>query len=1106
MRERSLQKPTTRGSKTFFISLLLMLFVMPVVDAQSTSQGILNTKVSVNFKDAPMLDVMNSLQKKSGINFIFDHNEIKNLPKITKSFDNATIKTILDECLARTNFGYSVVNGVIVIKRNTNIERITVFGTVTDENGIPLPRASIFLKSTKAGSMADNRGHYSFSFPKRDKMIIVVSFVGYTTREIEVTKSTELNVKLTVEKIAMKEVVVGGVYTMNRETYTGSAVTVTGEELREVSNINLVGALAALTPGMVIVENNEQGSNPNYVPEILIRGMSSLVTSDEERALNSPLIIMDGMEITIAELYYLDINDIERATVLKDASATVIYGDQAANGVILIERKKADDSKFNVRYSFTPNFKFPELSSINIMNSSEKLEFERLAGLYETTDGSRDQAYAYKLMNIRKGVDTDWISAPLRTSFSHNHSLIASGRGSGVEYVASTSFSDTYGVMKGDNVRNFDARFSLSYHTPFKLTIGYEAYYNHSSGKTSPYGSFGSYTRMNPYEPIYDEYGELYKGYYFDPYNPTTSGESFMANPLYNASLSSFNKTITQNFRNSVSATYYFNRLFFLRGSANMRIGDSQQDTYKSPDHTDFMTTTTATQKGLYQIKGSKDFDYDLKLSVHYSKFFNEEGSTGMRFQAGTNLSQTKSNSHSASYQGFYKDKMPDIDFANGYYTIGASAYKPSGGEAERRRVNFNAYLNFTVKNRYFADIIYNIAASSEYGAHKKWSPNWNFGLGWNAHHEEWLKHSKVLTYLSFRGTIGYNGLVGYNPYQALTWYQYTGAYLYYAGLGAIPISMGNPDLKWQKTLKRNLSAEFRLFDRYTFRAEYYYNTTKDLLIPIDVPASVGVSSTRINLGENINSGVELSFSGVIVKNNNFSLSVNATGEHTFDKIRNISEALQNTSYGKEGSLQPVILFREGGSQYDIYAMRSAGIDPSTGKEIFIKKDGTYTYVYDANEKVAVGNTNPTLRGNIGWVIRYKNFSISFTSRYEFGGDIYNATLYSAVENVSGYKNADKRAYTDRWKQSGDQSRYLQIGKRDYFDSERFVERYNIWEISFVTVSHDFNGKFIKRLGMNRLNLSFGVGDILWLSTVKRERGIDYPFCRTYSIGIKPTF
>ncbi|MDO4844032.1 MAG: SusC/RagA family TonB-linked outer membrane protein, partial [Bacteroidales bacterium] len=285
-------------------------------------------------------------------------------------------------------------------------------------------------------------------------------------------------------------------------------------------------------------------------------------------------------------------------------------------------------------------------------------------------------------------------------------------------------------------------------------------------------------------------------------------------------------------------------------------------------------------------------------------------------------------------------------------------------------------------------------------------------------------------------------------------------------------------------------------------------NTTYDMLMSVNLPPSVGTSSMNVNFGQLNNKGLDLSLSAQIIRNKDWFWSVTLTGGHVMDQIRKISEGLKNDIDNPYDSSKPKILFVEGGSQYDIYAMRSAGIDPATGKEIFIKKNGEYTFNYDEKERVAVGNTNPILQGSLMNTLRYKGFSISVATSYTFGSDYFNSTLKNKVENIDLNYNVDRRVFTDRWKEPGDHTRFLGIGTSSSSSqySERFVEKRNELYISSIQVMYDFAPKAITRLGLRKLAIGFGLSDIAHISTVKFERGTDYPYCRGINLIFRPTF
>ena len=986
-------------------------------------------------------------------------------------------------------------------------DKITVTGTITDEYGEPLPGAAVMLKGEKSGQVADLDGKYSFTFPRKagkSTYTLEYSFISMATKSVDVKNSGTVNVTLENDN-TLEAVVVNGFYDQSKETFTGVATTIKGDELVSVSSTNLVSGIIAMTPGMVAVENNAQGSNPNAVPSILIRGANSLVTNESEEGVNNPLIVLDGVEISMEELYDLDIFDIERIDVLKDASATILYGEKGANGVIVVERKKVDNAKVRLSYNFVPKFSVPDLSSYNLADAYQKLEFERLAGLYETTDGSMDRAYDYKLQNVRKGVNTDWIHAPLRVPFSHSHSLTFSARGQNTDYRATLNLSDTYGVMKGDNRRKFAVGFQVGYHMADKLTVTFKTNISMTNAKSSPYGSFSNYVALNPYETVYDSEGEFIRNYYFNPFD---SSSERMSNPLYDATLSTFSKSGTESMTNSLQARWNITKALYLTAQGSMSFNWGSSDDYISPDAAQYEGYTDMAKKGQYTFLSRSGNTYDGKVVLNYGKSLGHQG-TMYRISGGANAQYTHSQSARALGVGFLKDELSDISFAMGY----PSGSHPTGTDRIATEVGLFANANFSFRNRYFIDGSYRSSGSSRFGSDNSFAPFWAAGLGWHIHNENFAKNWKWLNTLTLRYSTGYTGSVSFDYYQAKTTYEYKSDYQYYTGIGAVPRSMGNPDLKWQKKHNNNVGITAALFDsRFNLSFDVYSNTTYDLLMPINLPPSVGVSSMYVNFGQINNKGYDFSASGQIVRSGNWFWNVTLTGGHVMDRINNISTVLKGTEatavgISEEDTVTPKLLFTEGGSQFDIYAVRSAGIDPASGREIFIKKDGSYTFTYDEDDRVPVGNTNPILTGSLVNTLRYKGLTLTFSTSYTFGSDFYNSTLQSKVEEVDPKKNIDARAYTDRWKAPGDLVRYLAISSTtETVNSERFVELRNELYFSNVQLTYDFTGGFLKKLGLKKLCLGIGTSDIGYLSSVKYERGTSYPFCRSVNLIFRPTF
>ena len=372
-------------------------------------------------------------------------------------------------------------------------------GTVVDKKtGEPLIGVTVAVWSNgrlQTGTSTDFDGKFKITSPVID-FELRISYMGY--KEIKFSsvkdKLQDLYIELSEEANALAEVVVTGFVSKNKETFTGSATELSGVELRQVSGTNLLSAISALTPGMAMVQNTSQGSNPNHTPELVLRGMSSFSNSGQQ--VNQPTIILDGTEITMQELYDLDINEVEKITVLKDASATALYGSKAANGVIVISRKPIQESTLRVQYNFTGNLQLPVLSDYNVLSAAEKLEYERLAGLYDAKGAINsatgmpmqyeyDELYNQRYKLIAAGQSSDWLSQPARVALSHDHSLRIYGGASNLRYELTGRFGDTRGVMKGDYRKRNGVGFKLDYYVG-DLTISNRTTYQEVSVKNSP--------------------------------------------------------------------------------------------------------------------------------------------------------------------------------------------------------------------------------------------------------------------------------------------------------------------------------------------------------------------------------------------------------------------------------------------------------------------------------------------------------------------------------------------------------------------------------------------------------------------------------------------
>lgn len=900
----------------------------------------------------------------------------------------------------------------------------------------------------------------------------------------------------------LSDVVVNGFFTRKKQTFTGAARTVTSDEILKVAPNNIMQTLATLDPSLNITQNNAMGSNPNAVPDLVIRSTTSLSTSNEV-GLNAPLIVIDGVEQSLQALYDMDINDIERVDILKDASATALYGENAANGVIVIERKRVSQSPVRIRYTFTPEASFADLSSYDYCDAAQKLELERLAGLYNSTTGSLDKSYYEKLALVNSGVNTDWMSKPVRNSFSHSHSLSISGRGSGLDYNVNANYQDTEGVMKDDGRKRYGMNIYLSYTAVKDLIVTLRASHDQLNTNASKYGSFSNYLACNPYDSPYDEYGNLRSSLSYN-----------MDNPLYEASLSSFNKSQTRTQQISLDLRYNILPTFFVTAQGSYSTSRGTSDAFTSPDSHEFETVAIK-QKGRYVLDNTSADQWAGKIVANYIHNFDKDG-TMLTLNLGGEIKKNKSTASSLVGTGFLSDNQNDMAYATAYPNGG----QPSGSEDLSTSLGGFLAANFMWKNRYVVDGSYRVSGSSKFGSDHRYAPFWSVGAGWNLHNEKFIKKLGWVNTLRLRGSYGYTGSVKFSSYQAVTTYKYNSDFLGYTGVGAIPIGMANPDLKWQTTKKFNvgITSSF-LGDRLNVNLDVYNEKTIDMLIDRSLPPSSGTTSVKANLGSQTSNGIEFSVWGKIIRTKDWEWTLSVNGLHSKTTINNISEAMkrmneQNATGYTDGSVSvasssPLFQYREGESPTAIYAVRSAGIDPATGREIFIKQDGSYTYTYDTKDQVACGDTNPVMQGSFSSMLQYKNFSLTASFQYRFGGKMYNSTRALKVENINPRQNCDVRAFTDRWTKPGDVKPYIDIANATGNTSvytDRFVEKDNELWLSSLYLQYNVPVTFLRKIHVQKLYVGIGTEDLFRITSAKYERGTSYPYSRSVNMSASLTF
>ena len=962
------------------------------------------------------------------------------------------------------------------------------------------------------GCITDIDGKFSIRLNRKES--VSISYIGYESVSKQITKDEHNLVVELKPSIEIDEVVVTGISRRNKNSFTGNYVEVKGEQLRMMNPTNILKGLQFFDPSFKIIENNNSGSDPNAEPDFQIRGDQSLgsksmnsmdlMLDNVSSRPNTPLFVLDGFIVPMSRILDLDPERVESITVLKDAAATSVYGSRAANGVVVVETKVAPDGDLTVSYNGTMTVQTPDLTDYNMMDAATKLDTEWRAGLYTPTNASHMNLYNKYLRNVYGGVDTYWLSKPLRTAFQHRHSASVAGGTEVFRYSLDVNAAMQPGVMKESSNQVMGANFNMSYMKE-KFTMRANVSLSESNSSNSPYGSFSQYTRLNAYYIPEDANGNQQK--ILD--NNTVSGQStIITNPLYDATVGIKDVSNSLNMTTNLSLEYSILKNLRITEQLSYSRGMAGTDKFLPADHTSFELEDDLTRKGSYYMSSGDMSSWSSNLGINYNLV---AGKHLFSTFANWTINEDRNSYVNLSATGYPDPHMDDFIFGNKMET----GMSNIGNENISRSIGLIGQFSYSYDNRYSVDFNLSGEASSRYAKHDL-VPFWSVGGRWNAYNEKWLQG--YLSNLVFRASYGITGEQNFSPSDAIEYYSYAETMRPYSSfpvLGALLSGLNNTALGWAKTHNTSASVDFGFWkNRVNVTFNYYDNITKELLTNYDLAPSTGYSTMVMNAGELQNRGFDVSMNLIAMQNlrKEFFWTVSANANRNQNKILKLSDYLKKVNEAQMASAEaPLPQYHEGESTTTLYVVRSLGVDPVTGKEVYLKRDGTKTFVWDANDKVPVGDTNPKISGTLSTSVNWKDFSCVLGFTYKYGGVVYNQTLVDKIENQNVAYNLDNRAGQGRWEKPGDVTSYVAFSPTGANTpaSTRFIMDDN--EVRFATMSlgyrlsgEDF--KFLNKASIDVLTLNFTTNDLARISPIRMERGLDYPFARSYTLSMSIMF
>lgn len=917
-----------------------------------------------------------------------------------------------------------------------------VTGTVVDQNDEPLMGATVIVKGTASGTSTDLDGNFTINAAQGKTL--VVSYVGYTTKEVPV-KGTNLKITLNEDAALLDEVVVIGYGTMTRKDLTGSISTVNSKDLNVGAYTDPGQLLQGKVPGLVVVQNSDPNGGVN---SITLRGASTLNGS------TSPLYVVDG--IPGVNLNLIPPADIESIDVLRDASATAIYGSKAANGVIIVTTKKGSEGP--ARVSYQGYVSWEKIAHDNKMLTADELR------AYAAENGL--------ILKNDKGADTNWAKETQRTGFATNHSLSISGGNKTTNYNASLTYTKRDGIIKGVGNNLFTGRAYVETKVlKERLTLA---------------AGINGNVRKEWGVPRNDKGGSVYEAmYYYSPLVPVYNNEG----GWYEDS------SISQNY-NPLSLIYEdrsmatFKRMQFT-GKASLKIIEglllNANFSYETQNYhyRDYMSTQSQTNKkhGESSQNVTNDWAKLMEIYANYDKTFNQDHKLAL--MAGYSWEEHK-NGYGLGARGynFWDDTTGwnNLSYANSYDT------DPFWGNLENhtKMISFYGRVNYSYAGRYIAQAAVRRDGASVFGSNNKWATFPSASVAWRLSEESFIKDLGIFTDLKLRAGWGQSGnSQGFDIYAAKFFYDtygspnvrfdyvdpVTGAVTSYKGIAAA--RNVNDDLKWETTTMLNLGLDFAFLNgRINGTIEWYNKSTKDMIW--DYPVSMAkypVSTLCANVGKMRNRGIELTINAVPIQTKDWNWSTSLNFSHNKNEVVSVSNTEFNAGILNRGKLDfpglsagcDIQRIVEGKPIGSFYMWQWAGYD-DRGVSTFYDYNADGTPVLDENgnhattsnpgqeDRMYVGNAQPKL--TMGWnnTITWKNFDLNFFFTGVFGQKIFNENraFYSYMGAIEQGKNVissilDEQLPTDGLAQ---------------YPSDRYLENGSYFKLATLTLGYTFRNCF----------------------------------------------
>ena len=960
-------------------------------------------------------------------------------------------------------------------------QQISVSGkVVSEEDGQAMPGINIVAKGTNTGTVTDATGNYKLSVNAPEDALIF-SFIGFETQEIKIGQRSVVDVVMKPDLKQLEEVVVTGYREENRKSLPGAVAVVKSDKIQNAAIASFDQILQGRVPGMLVSGGSGQpGSSAN----VIIRGIKSLSGS------NAPLYVLDGVPIAGGIFNTLNPNDFESITVLKDATAAALYGSRGANGVVVITTKKGKSGETQVNYNFQYGLSYAPQNRLEVMNSTEKIDFELQTG------GSVLSTYTSEEINRLKKINTNWQNVLFTTAVTAQHDLSIQGGNDKTTFFISGNYTDQQGTVRNTGLKRYTAKFNLQheanhFRVGINTSLGYSKNQNTFEGNSYIGSPLNAVRWTNPYEKPYDDNGDYTKIRSGQPNALQELLENhrrfFDIKGIFNAYAEYFIPSIEglsvktswgTDYTNRETDNYYDKSTY----TGLQTPGQSGSQTRGSSYNVNFVGTTSINYRTT--IKN----DHELFASMYHELVYNQN--KGFSF-TGYGIAGNLKN--------------------DGGITV-SNTYLPAlgGSNTESALQSYFGEVNYGYKKKYFAKVGFRRDASSRFGQDKRYANFYSAGFNWKVSDEAFFKNftSKV-GFLKFYANIGTSGnQSGIGDFGSLALFNQGASYDGSAGI--VQSQPANPNLGWETVQSVNTGIEYAVLkNRISGTVEFYLNTTLNMLLPTQLSRTSGFSSITQNIGRMRNRGVEIDITANILRIQGFAWNVNANFTYNKNEILKLVDA--------DEIVNGLTITKVGYPAFTNYVVPYAGVNPANGEALYRKKDGSLTNQFSSDDLVPYGTRFAPRFGGFTNSFSYKGFDLSVFFSWVQGNKVYNNDRTN-VENPTYYADNLAKSVLRAWKQPGDITDVPRIQTTgglttDPFQGQtsRYIEDGSFLRLRNVMLSYNLPLKFISKAKLRSVRV-YAQGQNLW--TLFKFQGWDpelasgtltgaqYPALRTVMAGI----